>query len=85
MQIKAIYEDGIIRPKVPLKLKKRRVDVTVIIPDDSLGEYKAVEPESLGDRISRILGKYSKSRPASTPAQDKTVWHEHLERKYNSK
>lgn len=86
MQIDAIYEDGIIRPKIPVKLKKRRVDVKVIIPDDSLGDNKPGElgkSGSLRGRIDLILGKYSKSRPAGTPAQDKAVWHQHLERKYS--
>ena len=82
MQIEAIYEDGIIRPKVPVKLKQRRVEVKVIIPDDSLCKDKPVEPGSLRGRINRILGKYNKSRPAGTPSQDKAIWREHLARKY---
>ena len=83
MQIKAVYEDGIIKPKTPLKLKKTQVEVTVIIPDDCLETEKAESSGSLRQKINKILGKYSKPRTASIAGKDKELWHEHLVRKYN--
>ena len=83
MQIKAVYEDGIFKPKTPLKLKKTQVEVTVIIPDDCLETEKPEASESLRQKIRKILGKYSKQRTASVASQDKELWHEHLVRKYN--
>ena len=34
MQIDAIYDNGIIKPLVPLKLKKKEVRMKIIIPDE---------------------------------------------------
>jgi predicted DNA-binding antitoxin AbrB/MazE fold protein len=82
MQIDALYENGIIKPHVPLHFKKDRVKVKIIIPDDSLVKQSPLKRSRLREKIDNILGSYSRSRPDKTPEQDKIDWHEHLMEKY---
>ena len=82
MQIDAIYENGIIKPQVPLRLKQKRVKVQIIIPDVSI-DHQPVKQSALRAQINEILGSYGHSRQAATPEQDKATWHEHLVEKYS--
>ena len=38
----------------------------------------------LRERIDAILGEYAHPRPSRTAAEDKAVWHAHLEEKYGA-
>ena len=81
MQVEAIYEDGIIKLQVPLRLKQKRVKVQVVIPDESI-DHRPEGRSALRKEIHAILGTYGHSRLSTTPDLDKAAWHEHLERKY---
>ncbi len=82
MEIEAIFENGVIRPRTPLHLKQKRVKVQVIIPDVHI-DHRPTKQSSLRKEINSILGKYGHSRQISTPKQDKTIWQEHLVEKYD--
>ena len=81
MQIDAIYENGIIKPQVPLRLKQKRVKVQIIIPDVSI-DHRPVKQGALRSQINEILGTYGHARQGATPEQDKATCHEHLVEKY---
>ncbi len=85
MLIDAIYENGTIKPLIPLKLKKKKIRMEIIIPDNLIEMEQEQGPgSSMRGKIDAILGQYAHPRPAVTPAEDKAVWHKHLEEKYNS-
>lgn len=85
MQIKAVYENGVFKPLVPLKLKNEKIQLTIVIPDELLeSDHQLSTKNSLRERIDAILGKYAHPRPAVTPSDDKALWHKHLEEKYGS-
>ena len=85
MQIDAIYDNGIIKPLVPLKLKKKEVRMKIIIPDEliEMGQVSS-RKNTMRERIDAILGQYAHPRPSVTSGADRSVWHGHLEEKYGS-
>jgi len=84
MRIDAIYQDGVIKPLKPLRLKSDNLRVQVIIPDEDIAPEPISEEGSMRNKINAILGPYAHPRPAATPAEDKTAWNEHLTKKYGS-
>ncbi len=61
MQIDAIYENGIIKPQIPLRLKQKRVKVQIIIPDVSI-DQRPVKQSALREQINEILGSCGHAR-----------------------
>ena len=65
MQIDAIYDNGIIKPLVPLKLKKKEVRMEIIIPDELIETGQvANRKNTMRERIDAILGQYAHPRPS---------------------
>ena len=81
MRVEAIYENGVIKPLIPLKLKNKQLHIEIIIPDEQL-EHSLSESDSLRQKIDNILGEYAHPDSAVSPAEDKSIWHRHLEEKY---
>lgn len=81
MELEATYEDGRIYFATPVKLKKSRLLVRVIIEDDAVEIEKEVvhtggEPEPLlskplRERIQNILGPYAKERAGASISEDR--------------
>ena len=84
MQVDAIYDKGHLEFSVPLRLKKSKLTVKVIIPDQEIEEYQLpVEGgEGIRAKLDSILKEYRGGRKQVSPAEDKQTWHQHLEDKY---
>jgi len=84
MQVDAIYDNGHLEFSVPLRLKKSKLTVKVIIPDQEIEEYQQPAEERKGIRaeLDNILGKFRGGREQVSAADDKQVWHQHIEDKY---
>lgn len=95
MQVKAIYEDGMLNFSEPLRFKHRKFEVLVSIPEDELDtagdelmdsittEVKSVDTYvPIGERLDDILGSYRGKLGNVTPQTVKEIWHGHLEEKY---
>lgn len=99
MQVKAIYEDGVINFTQPLRFKHSRFEVIVNIPEVELddlpvspsisasggvkGDNNHSAAELLLIKIKQILGSYYRQHPSSSVEQDKATYLEALEEKYN--
>lgn len=80
MQIAVTYENGVLIPQKPLKL--RQTTLWVSIPDAMLSpEAKSETRVTMRERINRILGKHAHPRIAN-PESDKAIWQQHLLDKY---
>jgi len=85
MRIKAVYENGVIKPLQPLGFKGKEIQIDIIIPDWLLEKDQGHESTTpMRKKIDDILGKYARRRPTITPREDKKLWHRHLEKKYCS-
>ena len=95
MQVKAIYEDGVLNFTQPLRFKRRKFEVLVSIPEDELDtaegdlmasaatEVKATDTYvPIGERLDDILGLYRGKLGNVTPQTVKEIWHGHLQEKY---
>lgn len=82
MQIDAVYENGLIKPEVPLRLKSNRVKVRIIVSDDYVLESGQVKSSMLREKINTAMGAYRRTRPDARPQQDKAAWHKHLEQRH---
>ena len=98
MQVKAIYEDGVINFAQPLRFKHSKFEVVVNIPEAEFDDLPLSPPvytserfkddsnldaaSSILQKIKQILGPYYHQRPASSVAQDKAIYLEALEEKY---
>ena len=84
MQVDAIYDKGHLEFSVPLRLKKSKLAVKVIIPDQEIEECQEPADKRKGIRaeLDSILGKFRGGRDQVSAADDKQVWHQHLEDKY---
>jgi predicted DNA-binding antitoxin AbrB/MazE fold protein len=95
MQVKAIYEDGVLNFSEPLRFKRRKFEVLVSIPEDELDmaegdlmfsaetEIKAGDTYvPIGGRLDGILGSYRGKLGNVTPQTVKEIWHEHLQEKH---
>lgn len=81
MQIAVTYENGVLVPQKPLKLRQKKFWVS--IPDTMLSPS---EPEngtrpSMRERINQVLGKHARPRNTSSES-DKAIWQQHLMDKY---
>jgi predicted DNA-binding antitoxin AbrB/MazE fold protein len=95
MQVKAIYEDGVLNFSEPLRFKHRKFEVLVSIPEDELDtaggelmgsvttEVKSVDTYvPIGERLDGILGSYRGKLGNVTPQTVKEIWHGHLQEKH---
>ena len=95
MQVKAVYEDGVLNFSQPLQFKHRKFEVLVNIPEDELDmadvdlmasaatEVKAADTYvPIGKRLDDILGSCRGKLGNVTPQTVKEIWHGHLQEKY---
>lgn len=98
MQVKAIYEDGIISFTQPLRFKHSKFEVVVNIPQEecvtvSENAMASTTPLAataarddtyipIGRRLDNILGPYRGKLGNVTPQEIKEIRHEHSEKKY---
>lgn len=96
MQVKAIYDDGVINFTQPLRFKHNKFEVLVNIPEVELEDLPMSSSifdsgdvngshspaDLLLMRIKQILGPYYGHHPASSVEQDKATYLEALEEKY---
>lgn len=90
MELKATYEDGRIYFATPVKLKKSRLLVRVIIEDDAVEVEKGVihtrrEPllrKPLRERIQSVLGPYARERAGASIGEDHQMLMDALMDKY---
>ncbi|MBI5017691.1 MAG: hypothetical protein HZB55_19650 [Deltaproteobacteria bacterium] len=61
-----------------LRLRPTQQKLTVDIPDEAISPVDSPSRQ----QIDQILGPYALVRPARSAAEDKAIWHEHLEEKY---
>ena len=85
MQIEAVYENGKLQFSKPIQLKKKRLKVMVLVPDEEIEDNVTCSKENTsatGKKFDAILGKYRGSGEYVSPGWDKEMWHNHLEKKY---
>ena len=84
MQVDAIYDKGHLEFVVPLRLKKNKLTVKVIIPDQEIEESQQPVKGKKGIKteLDNILGKYRGDYEQVSATDDKQVWHQHLEDKH---
>lgn len=61
-----------------LRLRGGQHKLTVDIPEEAVTPVDSTSRQ----QIDQILGPHAIVRPARSAAQDKKIWHEHLEEKY---
>jgi len=91
MQVEAIYHQGQIRFKRPLRFKYDDFSITVILPEEAIAVYDEITElpatvsdaaHSMLDRIKNILGEHFHHRPEASIQQDREALFEALEEKY---
>jgi len=84
MQIDAIYDNGRLIFTKPVRLKKKRLQLKVMIPDTEIetGQVEDMSKPGIRTELNDILGSIRRTGQKASPEQDKTAWHEHLEDKY---
>ncbi len=91
MQVEMIWENGVLRPVRPLRLKARKI--TVQVPDADVepeaqssrtAGFSDVEVGStqIGAELDALMKGYRGRIPAAEPQEDKAAWHQHLEEKH---
>lgn len=92
MQVEAIYHQGQVQFKQPIRFKYDDFPITVILPEEAViaEEASAIQTQqtteaaqSLLDRIKSILGEHYRPRPEPSIEQDKEALLEALEERYS--
>jgi hypothetical protein len=89
MQVEAIYHQGQIQFKQPMRFKYDDFPITVTLPEDAFiieapAEQASSEAaQSLLERIKSILGKHYRPRPEPSIEQDRETLLEALEERYS--
>lgn len=82
MQIAVTYESGVLIPQKPLKLRQKKLWVS--IPDAMLSpETKKETKATMRERINWILAKHAHPRTGS-PENDQAIWQQHLIDKHSA-
>ena len=87
MQIEVIYRDGVFVPTVSLRVKRKRLSISVSenevqVLDAKQEERRSTAKTPLRQQLDYILGPYARSRPRVAPTEDRANWHTHLEEKH---
>ncbi|TXH62393.1 MAG: hypothetical protein E6Q84_01360 [Thiothrix sp.] len=89
MQVEAIYHQGQIQFKHPIRFKYEDFPITVTLPEDAVVMEISAEQatseaaQSLLDRIKSILGEHYRPRPEPSIEQDRETLLETLEEIYS--
>lgn len=91
MQVEAIYHQGQVQFKQPMRFKYDDFPITVILPEEAVVTEEAStiqtqpteEAHSLLDRIKSILGEHYHPRPEPSIEQDRETLLEALEERYS--
>lgn len=93
MQVKMIWENGVLRPVRPLRFKRRMVtvevadaDVEVAAAPEQFLDTRDITADAgsagIGAELNALMKGYRGQIPAAEPREDKAAWHQHLEEKY---
>ncbi|MFZ1343897.1 hypothetical protein [Thiothrix eikelboomii] len=89
MQVEAIYHQGQVQFKQPMRFKYDDFPITVTLPEDAVIMEAPVEQanseaaQSLLERIKSILGEHYRPRPEPSIEQDRETLLEALEERYS--
>lgn len=82
MQVEAVYDNGKLHFTQQIKLKKHKVKVVVLVPDEDVIVEKPIRKSAIGQKLDNILGELRGSHETDPPGNYKDIWHKHLEEKY---